>query len=243
MKMVESKEIELFTNACNKMIESKYIMVDKRIADILKSIAECKPVYNLIAECMINFNFDKQFKAAVSGADFLLPEDPKDLVAFVFCMLNCLDDKKININDLLMRFYAKNNNLSSYAQFNNHVILGFRNAVYFLAVGENIEKQEEVLEPAPVVVDKIDSEITNRLNFLVKDLRDYVSGLKKVKCSYLTKFEIIAIIETFLSEIKRGNIYSYKALLLGVKAGAGTDRELLKRISAIDEIVSRILVD
>ena len=243
MKLVEAKEISSFVSACDKMIDSKYILVDKRIADVLKSIAECKPVYNLIAECMINFNFDKLFKSATSENEFMLPEDPKDLVAFVFCLLNCLDDKKININDLLMRFYSHDNNISSYSQFNNHVILKFRNAAYFLLVGENFESEEENVVPQTINAEVIDKDITARLMFLVKDLKDYVSGLKKIKGSYITKSEMILLVTGFLCEVEHNNIRSFKSLLIGVKAGAGADRELLKRISAIDEIVQNIIVD
>ena len=242
MILVEAKEIELFTKACDKMIDSKYIMVDKRIADVLKSIAECKPVYNLIAECMINFNFDKLFKAGTSGSEFVLPEDPKDLVAFVFCLLNCMDDKKININDLLMRFYAHDNQISSYANFNNSVILKFRNAVYFLLVGEKLEKIETKTEKKNEIKN-FDAEINARLIFLVKDIKDYVSGLKKIKGSYVTKAEMMTMLITFISEIEKGNSEVYKAMLIGIKAGAGNDKELAKRIFTIDEILIKQLVD
>lgn len=242
MILVEAKEIELFTKACDKMIDSKYIMVDKRIADVLKSIAECKPVYNLIAECMINFNFDKQFKAGTTGNEFVLPEDPKDLVAFVFCLLNCLDDKKININDLLMRFYSHDNQISSYTSFNNNVILKFRNAVYFLLVGENLDNAE-VKEEKKVEIKNFDTEINARLMFLVKDIKDYVSGLKKIKGSYITKAELMTLVLAFINEIEKGNTQNYKAMLIGVKAGAGNDKELAKRIYTIDEILVKQLID
>ena len=244
MKIVQASEISTFVGACDKMIESKYIMVDKRIADVLKSIAECKPVYNLIAECMINFNFDKLFKTATAENEFMLPEDPKDLVAFVFCLLNCLDDKKININDLLMRFYAKDKQMTSYGLFNNHVIMNFRNAVYFLLVGEPIVVSEKGAEseniPAKTSVDK---KILDRLAFLVKDLKDYVLGLKKIKGSYLTKSELVLLVSGFITEIEHANIRSFQSMMIGIKAGVGGDKELLKRLVSIDEIVGNIIVD
>ena len=243
MNLVNSEDILVFTSACDKMIDSKYIMVDKRIADILKSIAECKPVYNLIAECMINFNFDKQFKNGTMGNEFQLPEDPKDLVAFVFCLLNCLDDKKININDLLMRYYSRDNQVSSYSQFNSHVILQFRNAVYFLLVGEQLEPKQEKSVKNTATVPNFDSEVNSRLLFLIKDLKDYVSGLKKIKGSYITKAEMMTIIISFIGEIEKNNTAVYKSMLIGVKAGAGNDKELAKRIYTIDEILVKQLVD
>ena len=244
MKTVQPDEISAFVKACDKMIESKYILVDKRIADVLKSIAECKPVYNLIAECMINFNFDKLFKSATMENEFMIPEDPKDLVAFVFCLFNCLDDKKININDLLMRFYTKDNEVSSYTKFNKHVTMNFRNAVYFLLVGETMENDDSQSVQA-VVCDKssVDKTILDRLSFLVKDLKDYVVGLKKIKGSLLTKSELVTIVSGLIDEISCGNTRIFKPLLLGIKAGVGTDKELIKRVKSIDEIICDIIVD
>ena len=244
MKIVQSNEISVFIQACDKMIDSKYILVDKRIADVLKSIAECKPVYNLIAECMINFNFDKLFKNATMENEFVLPEDPKDLVAFVFCLFNCLDDKKININDLLMRFYSKDKQASSYTQFNKHVTMNFRNAVYFLLVGETIDEikiSEEKSDMSDYM--SVDKHIVDRLLFLVKDLKDYVSGLKKIKGSNLTKSELITVVLGLHTEVLNNNARSFKALLLGVKAGIGSDKELIKRVKIIDDIICDIIVD
>ena len=241
MELVDKSEISTFIAACDKMISSKYIMVDKRVADVLTSIAECKPVYNLIAECMINFNFDKAFKQGTVGHTFVLPEDPKDLVAFVFCLLNCFDDKKININELLMKFYStKDNSVGPYALFNNEVMIKFKNAVYFLSVGEKIEKEEP--KPAPALKN-FDADINNRLIFLATDLKDYVSGVKKIKGSYLSKSEMLTIILSFIELVKNNISYAYKACLIGIKAGAGKDKELLKRIAAIDEILVKLLVD
>ncbi len=241
MELVAREDIKLFVDACDKMIGSKYIMVDKRVSEVLTSIAGCKPVYNLIAECMINFNFDKAYKQGTNGNTFLLPDDPKDVVAFVFCLLNCLDDKKININDLLMKYYSKDNQVSPYALFNSEVIARFKNAVYFLAVGEKIEKQEEKAQARPVV--NFDADVNNRIIFLVKDLKDYVAGLKKIKGSFITKSEMITMLLVFVDLVKNNQTYAYQSALIGIKAGAGKDKEMQKRIGAIEDILLSLLVD
>jgi len=241
MELVGKEEINVFVQACDKMIGSKYIMIDKRVADVLTAIAECKPVYNLIAECMINFNFDKAFKAGTNGYNFMLPEDPKDLVAFVFCLLNCLDDKKININDLLMKYYSKDNSTTSYSAFNHDVIEKFKNAVYFLLVGEKLEENKDVVNVE--IYKNFDRDVNNRIMFLVSDLKDYVSGLKKIKGSKITKSEMLQILISFFEALKNNVSYVYSGLLIGIKAGAGNDKELIKRIKSIDEILIKQLVD
>ena len=41
-------------------------MIDKRISDVLKSIAKTELVFELVKQSMINFNFDKEWKLATS---------------------------------------------------------------------------------------------------------------------------------------------------------------------------------
>ena len=41
-------DLEAFTTACDNMAASKYILVDKRLGDVLKSIAQTRQVFNII---------------------------------------------------------------------------------------------------------------------------------------------------------------------------------------------------
>ena len=86
--MYTQADIQPFIDACNAMIRSKFILVDKRIGDLLKSIATTKPVYNAIAEAMINFNWSAVWKVATNKTgDLVMPEESNKLIAFVFCLL------------------------------------------------------------------------------------------------------------------------------------------------------------
>ena len=49
MQQINLSDIEAFATACDNMINSKYILVDRRLGDVLKSIASTKEVFNLIS--------------------------------------------------------------------------------------------------------------------------------------------------------------------------------------------------
>ena len=66
--------INNFLLSIQNMLESKYILIDRRISDILLTIAETDTIYNLIAECMINFDFGMEWKRATEGQFLKLPE-------------------------------------------------------------------------------------------------------------------------------------------------------------------------
>ena len=66
MPNCDINSISEFTTACDSMISSKYILVDKRLGDVLKSIASTREVFNLISECMVNFSFERELEIATS---------------------------------------------------------------------------------------------------------------------------------------------------------------------------------
>ena len=109
--MTEDKlllEIQPFVEACDKMVASKFIMIDKRISDVLKSIAKTELVFEYIKECMINFNFNREWAEATKKVGCLLPPEVNHkFVAFVFSVLNCIDDKKISASNLLSKHFSK----------------------------------------------------------------------------------------------------------------------------------------
>lgn len=234
-KIDNLKDIKLFIDACDNMLESKFILVDKRIGDVLKSIAKTKQVYNLMATCLVGFNFEKEWKMACSkGKELNLPIDQSKSTAFVFCLLNAIDDKKININDILQKHFSCDDCISAYKLFCQKIVLPFKvnvvNALY-----EKPERQvvEETEQDVPVK----DDEIIKRLIFLIKDLKAYVNGLKKIKNGVLTKDEIMFMLNHFIELCENKNTYSLAALVLGVRAGFGTDKELQRRLKEVEDII------
>ena len=99
-------ELLEFTKACDEFIEGKFILADVKIANILKKIADSTDIYNILAECMINFDFSKEFsKSRVSGSvganTFRLPTEIHKLIPLVFCLLVEIDKKNIDFNYFL----------------------------------------------------------------------------------------------------------------------------------------------
>ena len=143
-KIDNLKDIKLFIDACDNMLESKFILVDKRIGDVLKSIAKTKQVYNLMATCLVGFNFEKEWKMACSkGKELNLPIDQSKSTAFVFCLLNAIDDKKINL-------------------FNKQAINKKKQEEDNLPPNDNVEKPNESKKP-PIIIGEhiIEEEIEN----------------------------------------------------------------------------------
>lgn len=241
----ENIDVDLkdFADACDKMSQSKFIMIDKRISDVLKTIAKSDDIFDYIKECMINFNFEKEWKLATARMGLLMiPEEQRKFVAFVFVLLNCLDDNKINASDFLSKYFSKSeSHAGPYSEFCQTVIQKFKNIIVSRLSNQNVS-QLVVEEKKPKIVVDIDKEIASRLIFLVKDLKEYVIGLKKVKNSLITKGELVEIILALINALQNGH-YSYiKSFVLAIKAAKGKDKEIDRRLFEILDIVNKTFI-
>ena len=242
MQQISISDIEAFTNACDNMINSKYILVDRRLGDVLKSIASTKEVFNLISECMVNFSFERELETATSRiGKIVLPEEPHKTIAFIFCLLNLLDDKKINFNQFLNKYYSNEEGGNGpYSNFCNKVVLRFKNVIVATLLGEKVPQVEEKeeIKTAPV---NLNNELIDRLTFLVKDYRAYAHGVKKLKGSKCARSELLEQISVLNIAVTEGCPEYMHALVLGIKYSVGKDKELLKRLAEIEDIVLKLL--
>lgn len=236
------EEINPFVEACDKMMASKFIMIDKRISDVLKSIAKTEPVFELIKQCMINFNFNREWGLATAKVGYMVPpEESHKFVAFVFSVLNCMDDKKISASEMLSKYFSKSENSNGpYCYFCESLIEKFKNIVVAKILNQS---EDGVVQKKTKVLLDFDKEVLSRLAFLVKDLKAYIQGLKKVKKSSVTKGELIEVVCGLQSAIKNEDVKYIKPFVMAVKAAHGKDKEIECRLIEINEIVNKTFID
>lgn len=147
--MNEDKNTEIieFVNSCNDFIDGKFILADIKISKLLKLISNSPNLYDLIAECMINYDFQKEYdsiKISEGNSCFTLPKETHKIIPFVFCLLVEIDSKRINFNEFLKtQFPYANNQNEEYAAFSKNVIIPFRNSIANVFDIE-IEQKEDV---------------------------------------------------------------------------------------------------
>ena len=62
MKYPETENIKIknFFDACNEMIQGRFILSDIKISKILKAIANSEVLYNLFAKVLTDFKFKEE---------------------------------------------------------------------------------------------------------------------------------------------------------------------------------------
>ena len=206
-------EIIEFERVLDLACKSKYIMVDKRISDILKCIAASEQIYEMIKQTLVGFDFGKELKLATNiEGHFAMPNDNIRIVALSFCILNAIDDKKIEITKLLSSNFSGED---SYAKFCDQVFLRFKTAALAL-LGKTSFQTSENKPSLPVAKELID-----RALFLANQLDEYVkpSGKKYYDCFLKSlSFGDKTFIEVFFELLRKNVSRKGKTLIKEIRS-------------------------
>ncbi|MCL2797466.1 MAG: hypothetical protein FWD58_05385 [Firmicutes bacterium] len=148
--------LDEFKCACSELVEAKYILAEKKIGAVLQIIAQSKRLYALIADCMEGFNFSTELASAKqfdkNGVPILiLPNQQKDNVAFVFCLLLSFDTGQTDFKRFLHTFYCSLESANAeFSDFASAVVVPFCDDVvnlYIESVGEELKRQISQMPP------------------------------------------------------------------------------------------------
>lgn len=194
-----------FIKACDEMINGKFILADVKIMKILNAIANCEPIYRYVQECLIDFNFEKEYARAgvknqFSNENFSAPTNQKQLVAMVFSLLVEFDKKQIDFYKFVTTNFATLNKGGEYENFVNALIVPFKNAIAqnfgLVQKQENVEHANKIAEQTPqqnksveqnltepTELEKLDEEqqIWKNIGLLVDNVIQAVSVDRKLK--------------------------------------------------------------
>ena len=239
MKYPESENIKIknFFDACNEMIQGRFILSDIKISKILKAIANSEVLYNLFAEVLSDFKFKEEFENAktpnkVNGGYFAVPEEDEKIVALVFCILLEVDNQKMNLQNFVNDyFYSPEGYNISYSNFSLSVLVPFKNAVLNLLGcnedGTPIKEEEEEVEPEE---EEIEEEPDHKQKILFANLKmslnELLSVIVKSKISYEEKEELKIIINALFEAIEMESLIIINALVIPLEHMIGKNKQV-----------------
>ena len=135
--MTKKEELDAFLLRADEFIESKYILADIKIVNLLKSIAASDTIVALFKNCLTDFDYYKATKKylvkssiADGRGEFFLPDSSKELLAFIFNILMDIDAGRIKLADLIdVYFYEDGSMYSGYQAFIKAMIVPFAKTV------------------------------------------------------------------------------------------------------------------
>ena len=242
---VDEENFEQFLIATQSLVDSKYIFIDRNISVLLHSAVDSEVIYNLIAQCMVNFDFIEEWKSATEGNFIKFPESDEKKIAFIFCMLNNIDDRKLDITKVLDHYFSYNEKITPYELFCSSVIIEFKDLILKCLSGFSENEQNSEIEENDEDNESKNFELqekSNEMLTLIYKLKDEVRNLKKLKKCPVSKSDVIAIVSTLEFAVKRNDLEYFYALVLSIKSlimHNKTLRFIILKIEAISNILIR----
>ena len=139
--MSKREELQLFLERVDDFIESKYILADIKIVNVLKAIASSDTLLALFKNCLADFDYweaQKKYLAksqylGENKGEFIMPPNSRELLSFVFSVLLDIDSKRIILGDFISKyFYVDGSCSSAYDAFVTAMVKPFKNTVKML---------------------------------------------------------------------------------------------------------------
>ena len=137
--------ISSFMSSCDDLISGKFIFAVNKVSNILKAINESPELYEVISECLKNFNYEKEFgrakvKLPTKKGTFKMPEDKTLIIPLVFCMLVEIQENKLDLKQFLADYFDSDDDKSEFENFAEQVVVPFKNAIAYLFDIDGINK-------------------------------------------------------------------------------------------------------
>jgi len=136
--LTKREELSLFLERCDELIDSKYIIADIKLANMLKAVASSETLLALFKNCLVDFDYEQAQKKylvkspylSADKGEFVLPPNSREILAFIFSLLVEIDAKNIDLSTFINKyFYAHGSFSSGYDAFITGMIKPFKNTV------------------------------------------------------------------------------------------------------------------
>lgn len=126
--------IDRFISTCDELITSKYLVAENKIQKLLGALAETPPVYELVSECMEQFNRDREIaKAFIQKGKgqflFNMPTEEYKIIALTFCVLANINSGRPTLNELVKNYFSDDQEIPPFKKFVAEMIIPFRNLI------------------------------------------------------------------------------------------------------------------
>ncbi len=140
------QSINRFESRMDDLLSSNYILADKKITAVLKSVTASKLFYGLISFCADGYDYVASFNRAFNGGEFHRPKSDKELIALGFYLFSDFDSKRADLFKLLEAYFPADNYDKSYKEFCTEFLAPFKKAAVTAAKAMLEVEDEEFSE-------------------------------------------------------------------------------------------------
>lgn len=236
--MKNEKDIKLDTlkQAYKELKESKMVLAPKHISKLLKVVAENEAVYNLIAERILGYDFNGEYQKLIQGEREILEiTETEEVIPFVFCLLNEIDNQKIE-TVAFIRQTLRADTEDAFREFCEKFVGSFVNEIVLTLCEEEEPVEEE--DPTDSIEKIFASGLDERVRYIVSVITEKIAVVKKVKPEIRKDLDIVCFsIDLCLSLAQFAGVFG---LLSGLKYILIPLKKFKAEITEIDLILDSI---
>ena len=212
-------ELVNFNTACKEFCDSKIILIEKSISNILKSIARGGALYSAIAEKIVGYNFGLDIQSVNESHSFDVVFSEKKVIPFVFYLLNEMDNGNIDTFEFIKLNFGEDSEVA-YGRFAKSLIIPFNQQIneYIQSLFKDKNPNNEEMIETAEHKDKplnIDQSLKNRIKFVVGEIINKLNAEKYERLNAKTGVSTIAVsVQICLTNNECIGIYG---LLLGIR--------------------------
>lgn len=249
----ERENIIDFYRSCDEMIEGRFILSDTKVSNILKCIVKSEVLYNLYSVCMKDFKFKTILgrclaENSANGGYFVMPEDEKEIVALVTCLLLEVDKKNINLQTFVTEnFFSPDGYNISYNNFALTILVTYKTAIKnLIGVDENgnVEDVEDIdgeqleIEEETIETDKNTKILLANLIMNIQELHNGINDDSKIK--YSDKEELLIVLKALDRAVHLEELLIINALLVPLEHSLKKNKKLNKLYENLKLLIADI---
>lgn len=238
---ISSADLHNFCAKCDAICSSKLILADRKISNLLKTIAASEDFCRFLEKCLAGYTYKQEFKKAViphpekEGRQALKMPKDESLVAFVFCLLCEFENRERDLTQFLIEYFGFDDLFNDgYANFCRDVIMPFKDAVLRLCSpveDDTLVKAELELSPNTL---QIDRERFLRINKIYRELARNIN--KEGRLDSVQRKDYLKVADAFLAACEQGEGGLVEVLLAALKHMCSGYKFLSAKVKMLEKV-------
>ncbi|MCL2176930.1 MAG: hypothetical protein FWB72_03135 [Firmicutes bacterium] len=184
--MENTQALQKFLSDCDEVIQSNFIVAERKITALLKTLTEEEALFEVIKKAFAGFDFDTEFATSLtreaSGIKINLSKNLNKVIGLVLTILYKIDRGQIDFNYFLNEHFSSPNLQAAYNSFVGAMILPFRRAIELQLNDIEIDPDEiEAADDSPEA--DIPQDVIEKAVFIFRDITSSVKSNPRINAT------------------------------------------------------------
>jgi len=199
-----------FFDKYEELLSCSLVLFEKKLQEMLLSLAEYEVIYAIINKCLTGYNFSQDKNRSIKAKSISsISQNRKSFVAFSFTTLYEIYNKSATITQTLENYFNGNNYLEKYENFKLEMLIPLKEKL--ISILNDMQVEYDKNSSTKIIENNYNIEKINQLKNDVKAFsfkgedRDYFNYFFQKLQDPLLKETSLMAIKYILSNYKHGN--------------------------------------